>query len=321
MTDAYLGHGYPATGAPSAGRNRRSRSANEPSAKPIDGGAGRRYASNMSSEYWSNRSAIVTGAARGQGAAEALRLAQAGARVYAVDVIAQDDTTWNELKELAGANAGQLTPMTLDISKEEDWDQLAALVRVGPERMSGLVNNAGITLRKTATRTEPAEWDRVLGVNLRGAYLGIRAIAPLMTDGGSIINVSSAAGMTGSFAAAYSTSKWGLRGLTKAAAMELAHREIRVNTICPGLIDTPMTKTAHSSLNEQQAIAYYEAVRKNTPFSRGATPDEVAATVMFLLGPDSSFITGVDLAVDGGVLAGGLMMNAGVQAGLLEQRD
>ncbi len=267
--------------------------------------------------YWSGKAAVVTGAARGQGAAEALRLLRAGAIVHALDVLPADDPTWNALRAEAGADAGRLRIRVADVASEAGWRTLAAQIEREGAPLYGLVNNAGVTLRKTVTETSHAEWRRLLDINLDGPFLAIHVLAGLMPAGASIVNTSSTAGLTGYFSAAYTASKWGLRGLTRAAALELAGRGIRVNTVCPGLVETPMIMQPNAVHDAGRARLFYEGNRDATPLSRGADPDEIAAAVMFLLGPDASFITGADLPVDGGMTGGGVYWRIGKATGNL----
>jgi 3alpha(or 20beta)-hydroxysteroid dehydrogenase len=228
---------------------------------------------------------VVTGAAGGQGAAEAAALAQEGAIVVATDLAA--DAAVPDGVEYRRA----------DVEREDDWHELAGWLDQKHGRVDGLVNNAGIPFRGRLLEIERADWERVLAVNLTGALLGIQAVAPLMSEGGSIVNVSSVAALTGYHAAAYTVSKWGLRGLSRVASLELGPRGIRVNTIFPGFIETPMTATVPP--------AFRIANIAETPLGRTGTPDEVAPLVVYLISDESAYVSGAEIAIDGGQTAHG----------------
>jgi NAD(P)-dependent dehydrogenase (short-subunit alcohol dehydrogenase family) len=229
---------------------------------------------------------VVTGAGQGQGAAEARLLAAEGATVIGLDL------TPHPAEDLPGVEYQRL-----DVTDADGWTALAADLASRFGRVNGLVANAGITWRARLADLDPADLARVTDVNVTGTLLGIQALSPLMTDGGSIVVVGSVAGLTGHFPAAYTASKWALRGLAKVACLELGSRAIRVNTVHPGYIETPMTSSA--------APAFRDANVAETPLGRTGTVDEVAPLVAFLLGDDSTFISGAEIPVDGGLTAHG----------------
>ncbi|MCI0157529.1 SDR family oxidoreductase [Leifsonia shinshuensis] len=229
---------------------------------------------------------VITGAARGQGDAEARLLARLGARVIATDVVEPD-----------GALGDGIVFRHLDVTDEEAWARLAADLAqtLGATALRGLINNAGVTHRAGIDETGRADWDRVLAVNLTGPMLGMRALAPLMGEGSSIVNVGSVAGLTGHYTAAYTASKWGLRGLSRVAATEYGPRGIRVNTIHPGFIETDMTANAPAAMREAQL--------ELTPLERLGEAADVAGLAVFLISDASRYISGADLPVDGGYAA------------------
>ena len=225
---------------------------------------------------------VVTGAGQGQGAAEARLLAAEGARVIGCDLKPEP------VEELPGVTYRQL-----DVTDAAGWAALAADLG----RVDGLVANAGITWRARLDDVDPVDLARVHEVNVTGTLLGIQALTPLMGDGGSIVVVGSVAALTGHFPVAYTASKWALRGLAKAACLELGPRGIRVNTVHPGYIETPMTASA--------SPAFRDANVAETPLGRTGTVDEVAPLVLFLISDESSFISGAEIPVDGGMTAHG----------------
>jgi 3alpha(or 20beta)-hydroxysteroid dehydrogenase len=235
---------------------------------------------------------VVTGAARGQGEAEAAKLAAEGAIVIACDLPSGDGP--------AGPSPGPgvVSSHPLDVADPASWQALADYIGEHQGRVDGLINNAGVTSRVRLPDVELEDWNRVLAINLTGPMLGIKTLLPLMPEGASIVNVGSIAGLTGHYTAAYTASKWGLRGLTRTAATELGARGIRVNAVHPGFIHTPMTANAPET--------FYQANLDVTPLSRGGQPEEVAELMVFLMSDESRFISGAEIPVDGGQVAGGV---------------
>lgn len=254
------------------------------------------------------RVAIVTGASRGQGEAEARLLAQAGASVLVCDVLESEGQALVRSLADEGSDARFLA---LDVSDKQAWDGAIEAVRAWKGRLDILVNNAGIINRKSLDDTPLEAWERLIGINLTGTFLGIQAAARLMREsgGGSIVNISSNSAFSGHYDPAYTASKWGIRGLTRTAAMEYVDWGIRVNSVCPGLIVTGLNANA----------SHLKPMIDLTPMKRSGTPEEVAKLVLFLASEDSSFITGEDFLIDGGFTSGAAYRRVAVESGLYER--
>ena len=230
--------------------------------------------------------ALISGGARNIGGASARLLVAEGARVVIGDLL--DD----EGRALADELGEHARYVHLDVTSEEDWAAAVALTVAEFGRLDVLFNNAGIFNGGVLQRYRRAQWQEMLDVNLTGAFLGIQAAtdALIAAGGGSIINTSSIEGLRGTpWAHGYVASKWGLTGLTKSVAMELAPRGVRVNSLHPGRISTPATDQMPEDLIP-------------IPLGRPGQPGEVAATVLFLASDESSFITGSEVVVDGGTV-------------------
>jgi 3alpha(or 20beta)-hydroxysteroid dehydrogenase len=250
------------------------------------------------------KTVIVTGAAQGQGAAESLALAGAGAAVIAADIRPQPAG----YPSGADTAPGMIHYRQLDVSRPDEWADFSQWAGERFGRVDGLVNNAGIPFRARLPEITRADWDQVLAVNLTGALLGIQAVLPHMGLGGSIVNVGSAAALTAHYPVAYTVSKWGLRGLSRVASMELGPRGIRVNSIHPGFIDTPMTATAPPAFRRSNLM--------QIPLGRTGTPADIAPLVVFLISDESSFISGAEIPVDGGQTAhvGAMQISEAIRA-------
>lgn len=231
---------------------------------------------------------LISGGARGQGAAEARLFVAEGARVVIGDVLE------SEGRALAAQLDDAAVFVRHDVTSEADWvAAVQAAEKLGG--LHGLVNNAGIYQPRTLMDTDTELFERHMRINQLGCFLGMKAVAPAMerSGGGSIVNISSVAGLRGSPGAiAYSATKWALRGMTKAAAIDLAPRKIRVNSVHPGPIDTEMLKVRTPEQNQERL--------KLVPMRRMGTAEEVANLVLFLLSDESGYITGAEVAIDGG---------------------
>ena len=245
----------------------------------------------MSHARLEGKIALITGAARGMGATEARLFTREGARVIVTDILeAEGQTLVSELNK----DGFEATFHRLDVTDAKGWEELAGNIQQSHGGLDILINNAGINLRQQLSDMSLEDWDRLLDVNLTGPMLGIRYCAPLMKKrgGGAIVNVGSLAGMMGHPTTGYSSAKWGLRGLTKSAALEFVSSNIRVNAAHPGLIETPILDRNSPG---------FKMLEDLTPMRRAGQPAEFANVVLFLASDESSFVTGVDIPVDGGL--------------------
>jgi cyclopentanol dehydrogenase len=241
---------------------------------------------------------LVTGAAMGMGRTHAELLAREGARVFVTDT---DETAGEAVAQGIRDAGGHGRFFRLDVADEDNWAAAIAAVDEKAGRLDVLVNNAGVLLLKPLHETSTAEFDRLFAINVRGTFFGIRAATPLMrrSGGGSIINVSSIYGLVaGRNAGAYVASKGAIRLMTKSCAVDLAPYGIRVNSIHPGVIETPMT--AHLLHGDPQTA---RALLGPTLLDRPARPEEVSQAVLFLASDESSYVHGAELTVDGGYTA------------------
>jgi len=237
-----------------------------------------------------NKVALITGGARGQGAAEAELFAAEGATVYISDVL--DDVGEATADRLGDA----VTYLHHDVTSESEWAAIVAAITEAQGRVDVLVNNAGVFQIAGALDTALDDWNRIIAINQTGVFLGIREAGRAMRDhgSGSIVNISSVAGMVGVGAAhAYSASKWAVRGMTKSAAQELTPHGVRVNSVHPGYIDTDMLQ-AVSRDGDRMA--------QSVPIGRLASADDVAKLVLFLASDESSYCSGHEYVIDGALI-------------------
>lgn len=243
------------------------------------------------------RVVLITGAARGQGEQEARLFAAEGAKVVVADVL---DGLGEALAKELGEDTARY--VHLDVSQEADWAAALTEAKDAFGRIDGLVNNAGILRFNELVRTPLEEFQQIVQVNQVGVFLGIKSVAPEIeaAGGGTIVNTASYTGLTGmSLVGAYAATKHAIVGLTRVAALELGAKGIRVNAVCPGAVDTPMSNPEGTDPG-----ALDELYRSLVPLGRVGQPEEVARLALFLTGEDSSYITGQPFVIDGGWLAG-----------------
>jgi NAD(P)-dependent dehydrogenase (short-subunit alcohol dehydrogenase family) len=239
--------------------------------------------------------ALISGGARGQGAAEARLFAQEGARVVFGDIL---DDAGQQVEAAIRAQGGDATYVHLDVTQETDWQHAVqtAVSRYGALHV--LVNNAAIVIRGSIEATSAEDWDRIMAINMKGVFLGTKYAIPAMRQagGGSIINISSGAGIAPNpdTSAAYAATKGGVRLFTKSTAVQHATDHIRCNSVHPGPIDTAMVRGPETD------PARLEAMAQRIPLGRLGTAEEIAYGVLYLASDESSFVTGSELVIDGG---------------------
>ena len=242
--------------------------------------------------------AIISGGARGQGATEARMFAREGSKVVLGDVL---DEEGKQVEAEINESGGDATYVHLDVTREDDWRSAVetAVSRYG--KLDVLVNNAGILIRKGLEETTVEDWDRIMGVNAKGVFLGTKQAIPAMrrAGGGSIINISSTAGLVGSpdGSPSYTATKGAVRLLTKATAIQYAKEGIRCNSVHPGPIDTEMIR---DTLTDPARL---EQRMQRLPMGRVGKPEDIAYGVLYLASDESSFVTGSELVIDGGTTA------------------
>lgn len=244
-----------------------------------------------------NKVIVISGAAMGQGAAHARRFSEEGAAVVLGDVdIAKGQAVADEIV----ASGGKALFVKLDVSLSADWEKLLAEATAAFGKITGLVNNAGISVSSGVLETDEATWHRLIGVNQTGVFLGMKIIAPaiITAGGGSIVNTSSTLGFHASaIAFAYQATKGAVRTMSKSAALLLGSKGVRVNSVYPGLVDTPFIDRHRTNNALESSIA-------RTPLGRIGQPDEISQAVLFLLSDEASYVNGAEIVVDGGMTSG-----------------
>lgn len=245
--------------------------------------------------------AVITGAGSGIGRATARLFAQEGARIAAADInVAEGEETCR----LISGGGGEAIFVQTDVARVAEAEKLIRTVKERFGRIDVVINNAGVELPRSLLDTSEEDWEWVVSIDLKGVYFVSKyAVAEMIkAGGGAIVNISSAAGILGfPMMTAYCTAKGGVIALTRAVAIEYAAHNIRVNCVCPGVVDTPMSRGFFDSLpNPAEVRRMYE---EQTPVKRFARPEEIARTVLFLASEDASYLTGAVIPVDGGFSA------------------
>ncbi len=241
--------------------------------------------------------ALISGGARGIGGATALLMAREGAAVVIGDIL---EVEGREIESQIAETGGQVSFLRLDVTSEEDWRNAVQFAVSNYGKLDVLVNNAGISSRTGVEETSEDSWDQVMDVNAKGVFLGTKAAIPAMRQagGGSIINISSIYGIVGSAtSAAYHASKGAVRIFTKSAAVQYASEGIRVNSVHPGFVDSPMTAQHHAVPQVRQDRT------GKTPLGRLGVPEDIAPGILYLASDEASFVTGSELVIDGGMIA------------------
>ena len=239
--------------------------------------------------------ALISGGAGGIGAATAKLLAKEGAAVVIGDILEDEGRA---AEAMIAESGGKALFVTLDVTSEESWRSAVEVAIASFGKLDILVNNAGVSHRAGVEETTSEAWDKVMEVNVKGVFLGTQAAIPEMrkAGGGSIINISSIYGLIGSeTSAAYHASKGAVRIFNKSTAIQYASENIRANSVHPGFIDTPMTRAHHDnpSIHEERVA--------KMPLGRMGQPEDIAAGILYLASDESSFVTGAELVIDGGM--------------------
>ncbi len=248
-------------------------------------------------KQFEHKTVVVTGAASGMGRSAALAFAREGAAVVACDLLEEEAGTL--LADLDAAGGPGARFVRLDVACEGDWEALAHTLRA-QGGLDVLFNNAGISGTFEPDLTSTQAWERLMDVNAKGVFLGMKHCRAMLAEAApsAIVNISSTAGIIAHGDPSYTASKWAVRGLTKSAALEFSADRIRVNSVHPAMIATPLTFAAPRG--------HMEANRAVIPMGREASPDEIANIVLFLASDDASFMTGSEVTADGGLTTGGV---------------
>ncbi|HIM63216.1 MAG: cyclopentanol dehydrogenase [Dehalococcoidia bacterium] len=244
-----------------------------------------------------NKVALISGGARGMGAVEAKMFAAEGAKVVIGDMLGDEG---RQVEAEINESGGECVFVQLDVTDENAWQDAVATTVARFGKLDILINNAGIARINSVEDTTSEEWDLVMDINAKGVFLGTKAAIPEIrkAGGGSIVNISSIAGLTGGRTSSYAASKGAVRLLTKSTAIQYAADGIRCNSVHPGVIETPMTTPIMLNTPEGR-----ELNASRHPLGRFGQPEDIAYGVLFLASDESSFMTGSELVIDGGLTA------------------